>query len=319
MTSAFQDLVDLASERLGGAVIACNDEFFAPMESLLKPGPAVWREGDYTDRGKWMDGWESRRRRVPGHDWCIVRLGLRGVAHGVDIDTSHFDGNQPESASVEGCDHRGAASLRALEGAPWRELLSATPLKASAHHLLPIASDAPVSYVRLDIFPDGGVARLRVHGEVAVDLELLKGRVVDLAAVENGGVVLSASDAHFGRKEHLNLPGRARSMAEGWETRRRRGPGHDWAIVRLGAAGRFEKVEVDTNHFKGNYPESFSLEARRDPEPEWTDVIPRTKLRAHARHFFGKELRERGPFTHVRLRIYPDGGVSRLRIHGRIV
>jgi allantoicase len=315
----FTDLPDLASARVGGEALFASDDFFASRKNLVRPDAAVFVPGKYTARGKWMDGWESRRRRVPGHDWCIVRLGLRGVVHGVDIDTSHFDGNQPESASVEGCDHRGAAALRALERAAWRELLSATALKASAHHLRPIASDAPVSYVRLNIFPDGGVARLRVHGEVAVDLERLKSRVVDLAAVENGGVVLSASDAHFGRKEHLNLPGRAGSMAEGWETRRRRGPGHDWAIVRLGAAGRFEKVEVDTNHFKGNYPESFSLEARRDPEPEWTDVIPRTKLRAHARHFFAKELRERGPFTHVRLRIYPDGGVSRLRIHGRIV
>jgi len=316
----FTDLPDLASARVGGRALFANDDFFAARSNLVRSEAAVFVPGKYTVRGKWMDGWESRRRRVPGHDWCIVRLGLRGSVRGVDIDTSHFNGNQPESASLEGCDLRGSAtSLRNLERAAWRELLPAAPLKPSAHHLLPVESASPVTHVRLNIFPDGGVARLRVHGEVAVDLERLRGRAVDLAAVENGGVVLSASDSHFGRKEHLNLPGRASSMAEGWETRRRRGPGHDWAIVRLGAAGRIERIEVDTNHFKGNYPESFSLEARHDPEMEWTDVIPRTKLRAHARHLFAKELRARGPFTHVRLRIYPDGGVSRLRVHGRIV
>ena len=316
----FTDLPDLASARVGGRALFANDDFFAARSNLVRSEAAVFVPGKYTARGKWMDGWESRRRRVPGHDWCIVRLGLRGSVRGVDIDTSHFNGNQPESASLEGCDLRGSAtSLRNLERAAWRELLPAAPLKPSAHHLLPVASASPVTHVRLNIFPDGGVARLRVHGEVAVDLERLRGRAVDLAAVENGGVVLSASDSHFGRREHLNLPGRASSMAEGWETRRRRGPGHDWAIVRLGAAGRIERIEVDTNHFKGNYPESFSLEARHDPEMEWTDVIPRTKLRAHARHLFAKELRAHGPFTHVRLRIYPDGGVSRLRVHGRIV
>ena len=316
----FTDLPDLASARVGGKALFANDDFFAARSNLVRPEAAVFVPGKYTARGKWMDGWESRRRRVPGHDWCIVRLGLRGRVRGVDIDTSHFNGNQPESASLEGCDLRGSGiSLRVLERAGWRELLPAAPLKPSAHHLLPVASHAPVTHVRLNIFPDGGVARLRVHGEVAVDLDRLRGRTVDLAAVENGGVVLSASDSHFGRKEHLNLPGRASSMAEGWETRRRRGPGHDWAIVRLGAAGRLERIEVDTNHFKGNFPESFSLEARHDPETEWTEVVPRTKLRAHARHLYGKELRARGPFTHVRLRIYPDGGVSRLRVHGRIV
>ncbi|HET7292448.1 MAG TPA: allantoicase [Vicinamibacteria bacterium] len=315
----FTDLPDLGSARVGGRALFASDDFFAPRNSLVRPEPAVFVPGKYTARGKWMDGWESRRRRDPGHDWCIVRLGLRGVVRGVDIDTSHFNGNQPEAASLEGCDAASAASLRGLARAAWRELVPRSPLAPSAHHLLTAASADPVTHVRLNIFPDGGVARLRVHGEVAVDLERLRERVVDLAAVENGGVVLEASDAHFGRKEHLNLPGRAKSMAEGWETRRRRGPGHDWAILRLGATGRLERVEVDTNHFKGNYPESFSLEARLRPEGDWTEVIPPTRLQPHARHFFSKELRARGPFAFVRLRIYPDGGVSRLRVHGRIL
>lgn len=314
----FTDLPDLASARVGGRALFANDDFFAARGNLVRPEPAVFIPGKYTARGKWMDGWESRRRRVPGHDWCIVRLGLRGIVRGVDIDTSHFNGNQPEFASLEGCDAAGASSLRGLERAAWRELVPRSPLRPSSYHLISAAPFAPVTHVRLNIFPDGGVARLRVHGEVAVDFDRVRGRVLDLAAVENGGVVLEASDSHFGRKEHLNLPGRAKSMAEGWETRRRRGPGHDWAVVRLGAAGLLDRIEVDTSHFKGNYPESFSLEARRDPVAEWVEVVPRTTLRAHARQFFAKELRARGPFTHVRLRIYPDGGVSRLRVHGRI-
>jgi allantoicase len=282
--------------------------------------------GKYTARGKWMDGWETRRRRVPGHDWCVLQLGLRGRIHAVNVDTSFFVGNQPEKASLEACDLPGRVTRKALERASWLEVLSPAPLAPGASNLFPLTGAGPFTHVRLNIFPDGGVARLRVRGEVAVDLARLRGRVVDLAAIENGGIVLGASDMHFGSKEHLILPGRAKSMAEGWETRRRRGPGHDWAVVKLGAAGRVEKLEIDTAHFKGNYPESASLEGCREPraslgelgESAWKELLPRTKLRAHTRHFFAKELRSRGPFTHVRLRIYPDGGVSRLRVHGRV-
>jgi allantoicase len=191
--------------------------------------------------------------------------------------------------------------------------------------VFPLTGAGPFTHVRLNIFPDGGVARLRVHGEVAVDPRRLSERVVDLAAIANGGLVLGASDMHFGSKDHLILPGPARSMAEGWQTRRRRGAGHDWAIVKLGVAGRIETVEIDTTHFKGNYPESGSLEGCFAPravleelvDASWQEVLPRARLRPNVRHLFSKELRSGGPFTHVRLRIYPDGGVSRLRIHGR--
>jgi allantoicase len=314
----FTDLPDLASARIGGRAVCANDDFFASKSNLVKAEAAIFVPGKYTTRGKWMDGWESRRRRTPGHDFCVVRLGLRGIPRGVDIDTSHFDGNQPEAASLEGCDLRGAASRARLERAAWFELLPRSPLRPSAHHLLPVAGERPVTHVRLNIFPDGGVARLRVHGEVAAELDRLRGRLVDLAAIENGGVVIAANDQHFGRREHLNLPGRGRSMADGWETRRRRGPGHDWAVVRLAGPGRIERIEIDTHHFKGNYPDSASLEGRLDPSEEWLEVLPQSRLHAHARHLFSRELRARGPFSHVRLRIYPDGGISRLRVHGRL-
>ena len=320
------DLPDLASARVGGRALFANDEFFAPRHCLVKPEPAVFVAGKYTARGKWMDGWETRRRRTPGHDWCVLQLGLRGRIHAVNVDTSHFVGNQPEKASLEACDLPGRPTRKALARAQWLEVLPPSPLAPGAANLFPLTGAGPFTHVRLNIFPDGGVARLRVRGEVAVDLAKLRGRVVDLAAIANGGIVVGASDMHFGSKDHLNLPGRAKSMAEGWETRRRRGPGHDWAVVKLGATGRIEKVEIDTAHFKGNYPESASLEGCRAPraslgelvEALWEELLPRTKLRPHARHLFSKGLCSRGPFTHVRLRIYPDGGVSRLRLHGRI-
>jgi allantoicase len=319
-------LPDLVSARVGGRALYANDEFFAPRSCLVKPEPAVFIPGKYTSRGKWMDGWETRRRRTPGHDWCVLALGLRGRIRSLDVDTSFFVGNQPERASLEACDVPGKPTRARFERASWAEVLPPSPLAPGASNLFAVKSAGPFTHVRLNIFPDGGVARLRVRGEVEVDPARLRGRVVDLAAIENGGVVLAASDMHFGSKEHLILPGRAKSMAEGWETRRRRGPGHDWAILRLGAAGRIEKVEIDTAHFKGNYPESASLEGCWAPraslgelvEASWEELLPRTKLRPHARHLFSKELHSRGPFTHVRLRIYPDGGVSRLRIHGRV-
>jgi allantoicase len=318
----FTDLPDLASARLGGRALFANDEFFASRANLVRPEPAVFIAGKYTARGKWMDGWETRRRRTPGHDWCVLQLGLRGIVRGVDVDTRHFDGNQPERASVEICDLPGAPTRSALEKARWTEVVAPSPCGPNTSNLHATSAARPATHVRLNIFPDGGVARLRVHGEVAVDPARLADRVVDLAALVNGGVVLAASDEHFGRKGHLILPGRSRSMADGWETRRRRGPGHDWAIVRLGAPGRLERVEIDTSHFKGNYPESFSLDAVHaagaslvGDDAAWREIVPRTTLAPHARRVFPR-LADRGPFTHVRLRIYPDGGIARLRLYG---
>ena len=319
-------LPDLVSARVGGRALYANDEFFAPRSCLVQPEPAVFVAGKYTSRGKWMDGWETRRRRTPGHDWCVLALGLRGRIREVDVDTSFFVGNQPERASLEACDLPGNPTRARLERASWAEVLPPSPLAPGSSNLFAVTSAGPFTHVRLNIFPDGGVARLRVRGEVEVDPVRLRGRVVDLAAIENGGVVLAASDMHFGSKEHLILPGRAKSMAEGWETRRRRGPGHDWAILKLGAAGRIEKVEIDTAHFKGNYPDSASLAGCLAPaaslaelaNASWQELLPSSKLRPNARHFYSaKQLRARGPFTHVRLRIDPDGGVSRLRLHGR--
>ena len=311
------DLLDLASERLGGSVLYANDDFFAEKENLLKPARAVWKEHEYTDRGKWMDGWESRRKRVPGHDFAIVRLGLRGVVRSVVIDTAFFRGNYPESASLDGTSMRTDAPIEDLLEAEWRPFLERSPLQGDHENVFQIDGTDAVTHVRLNIFPDGGVARLRVHGEVVPDWRLAGGLLneVDLAAAENGGQVLTCSDMFFGPKHNLIMPGRAHNMSDGWETKRRRGPGHDWVIVQLATEGRVRRIEVDTNHFKGNYPDTASIEGSSDGET-WTEVLPRTKLQAHTRHFFIDELVDHGPFTHLRVNVFPDGGISRLRVWG---
>jgi allantoicase len=313
----FTHLMDLASERVGGAAVVANDEFFAPKENLLRVAAPVWREGEYTDRGKWMDGWETRRRREPGHDWCVVQLGLPGIIHGVDVDTSFFTGNYPEACSIDA--HAGNGE--------WVEILSRRPLEGNSSNLFEMEPRARFSHVRLNIFPDGGVARLRVYGEVAPNwAKVPKKALVDLVAVENGGLPLLASDMHYSHPQNLIMPGRSKNMGDGWETKRRRGPGWDWAILKLGAPGQIRRVEVDTNFFKGNYPDSCMLEGVHKPGAEgadladeftpWLPVLPRTKLAAHKRQFFRKEVVPHGPITHVRLNIYPDGGVSRLRLLG---
>jgi allantoicase len=319
-TPSYAHLTDLASARLGGRAIAASDDFFAPRSNLVKPEPPVFIPGKYTVRGKWMDGWESRRRRTPGHDWCSVRLGVRGRVRGVDVDTRFFTGNFPSHCSIEAQD----ATTRTA----WTTILAKTDLRGDGHNYLPVADDRPWTHLRLNIFPDGGVARLRVFGEVEVDWRKVApgGRAVDLAAIAHGGLVLGASDVHYGAKDNMLMPGRAANMGDGWETRRRRGPGYDWAIVRLGTPGLLTKVEIDTNHFKGNYPDMASIEGcfmpgaslERLSSAGWLDVLPQTKLEAHHRHLFAKHLRHRGPVSHVRLNIFPDGGVSRFRVHGTI-
>jgi allantoicase len=326
----FTALADLASARVGARVVAANDEFFAPKSNLVKPGPAIFVPGKFTARGKWMDGWETRRRRIPGHDWCVVALGMRGVIRGVNVDTKHFSGNYPSHCSIEGIDsaRRPTPAMCAAEGRPWVTLLARSPLRGDSDNFLQVTDSRPWTHVRLNIFPDGGVARLRVYGDVSVDwLRLSRRRSpIEFASITNGGLVIGASDMHFGAKDNMIMPGRAANMGDGWETRRRRGPGYDWAIVRLGTTAIVSKVEIDTNHFKGNYPESASLEGCAVASSSlhdlgsasWFEILPRTPLEADHRHVFTSELSKVGPVSHVRLNIFPDGGISRLRVYGRV-
>lgn len=318
----FTDLIDLASTRLGGRALAASDEFFAEKENLLSPKAPIFIPDKYTENGKWMDGWESRRKREPGHDWCVVRLGHPGVIRGVDIDTSFFLGNYPEHASLEACRISGDPDA----DTSWTELLPVSELEGGSHNLFAVTDDGTWSHVRLNIFPDGGVARLRVYGEVRPDPRVFETTApIDLAAVEHGGLAVLANDMFFSHRNNLIMPDRAENMGDGWETKRKRGPGHDWVIVRLGRPGRVTRIEVDTNHFKGNFPESCSLEGcvlgdvpatfLTSRSISWEEILPRTKLEAHKRHFFEEAIASNKAFTHVRLNIFPDGGISRLRLH----
>lgn len=340
-SATFTSLVDLADEVLGGQALGASDEFFAPKESLLRAGRGEFDPNAYTERGKLMDGWESRRRRVPGHDWCIVRLGVPGVVRILDIDTNHFLGNHPPYASVDALRADASASVEELRGENWTEILPQVPLRPGSQNVFAVRPE-PVwprswTHLRLNIFPDGGVARFRAHGDVDPDWSVadvddgVRGRLeegeVDLVAMRNGGMALACSDMFFGPMNNLILPGRAPNMGGGWETRRRRGPGFDWIVLRLGAPGNVGLVEIDTNHFKGNCPRACSLEGILAPgapltelvdeNAAWRGVLPESTLQPHTRHFFRDEMVQRGPFSHVRLSIYPDGGISRLRVFGR--
>jgi allantoicase len=324
----FDDLrrryVDLAQPRLGSEVVYATDDFFADKSRLISPAEPVFIPGKYDENGKWMDGWESRRKRSPGHDWCVIRLGVPGVVAGFEIDTRHFTGNYPPGAEIEVC--------RSDEENPqdgWTTVTQRLALKGDDRVYVPVEHDQPVSHVRLHIFPDGGVARLRVWGRVQPDFSRLRdGEVIDLLALAWGGRGIIANDEHYGRVGNLTAPGRGVDMGDGWETRRRREPGHDWAVLELGAFGRIEEVVVDTAHFKGNYPDRCSIQAaaRAHGSPEeialqaesWDVLLPEVKLQADHIHVFREELRAIGPVRFVRLNIYPDGGVSRLRMMGTV-
>ena len=319
----FHQWVRLEQPRLGTRVVYATDDFFAAKERLIDAADAVFIADKYDDHGKWMDGWESRRKRVPGHDFCIVRLGIPGIVHGFDIDTSHFTGNFPPAASIDVC-----RSDDDIPGDGWRELLPRSVLAGNAHHLLAVDEDQPITHLRLNIYPDGGVARLRVYGAVAPDRSKADpGTTIDLLALENGGRALCCNDEHFGSMHNLNLAGRGVNMGDGWETARRREPGNDWVILALGCPGVIEKVEIDTAHFKGNYPDRASIQAVLTQEDDiaqlqnasrdWPLLLPESKLHMDRQHFFAAELRDPGVVSHVRLSIYPDGGVSRLRLYGK--
>ena len=320
MTS-WRSLPDLASRRLGGGVVGTNDELFAAADNLVTPEPPGFTPRTFGPKGQVYDGWETRRRRTPGEDWAIVRLGAAGIVRGLVVDTSFFTGNFPPEASVFGCRLDGHPSLDELVAADWLPLLPRSPLAGDTANAFDVSSDALVTHVKLVIHPDGGVARLRVHGEVVPDPVRFPDGWLDLAAAENGGRVVGCSDLFYGSPAQLIEPGLARTMGEGWETRRRRDTGNDWVVVRLAAPGRIRLAELDTTHFKGNAPGAAALrgldERKADPADDaaWRELLPRTDLRPDTRHRF---VLRTDPVTHVRLDIHPDGGMARLRLHGHL-
>jgi allantoicase len=327
--AAFTGLIDLAQEKLGGKALMASDEFFAEKENLLKPGRGIFIPEKYTDRGKWMDGWETRRKRVPGYDWCIIKLGLPGIIRGVDIDTNHFLGNHPPYASIDACcvDEEISPEQTLSTKIEWVEILPKSALRPGSQNLFSVGSQERWTHIRLNIYPDGGVARLRVYGEVVPNWDKFEPEeIIDLAGVQCGGRAVACNDMFFGSMENLLMPGRGEHMGDAWETRRKRLPGYDWVIVKLGAPAEIKKLEVDTAWHIGNYPDMCSVDTCYSPDKEidgltwtqvdWQEILPKTKLEADKQHFFDKQIKPAGPATHVRLNIYPDGGVARLRVYG---
>ncbi|WP_293765060.1 allantoicase [uncultured Aquitalea sp.] len=321
--------VNLADPRLGAKILAASDDFFADASRMLNPEPAMFVPGKFDANGKWMDGWESRRKRVAGHDWALVKLGVAGSVRGFDVDTSHFVGNYPPAVSIEAC-VCDSDDVAVLQAACWTEILPASRMGPSRHHILESTDAGSVwTHLRVNMFPDGGIARLRVYGQANGKLaQAAPHELVDLIALENGGRPVGWNDASFGSSvTALLLPGRGLNMGDGWETRRRREPGNDWCVIQLGAPGVVEKIEVDTAFFKGNYPDRCSLQAAfvesgTDQSAVtqslfWQTLLPEQALGMDAVHVFTEQVARLGPISHIRFNIFPDGGVSRLRLWGK--
>lgn len=325
---AFTQLTDLAAVRLGAKVLYATDDFFAEKENLIKPTRGIFITDKYTDRGKWMDGWESRRKRTSGHDWAVVQLATPGRIVGFDIDTNFFLGNHPPHASVEAAYITDMpAGETGWETVAWKEILPESHLDAGSQNFYESNSSEIYTHLRLHIYPDGGVARFRVYGEVFKNWETVSANEeIDLAAAVNGGKAIACNDMFFSAMGNLIMPGRGINMGDGWETKRNRKPGNrDWVILKLATPGTINRIVVDTCHFKGNFPDSCSIEAcmsEKDAEVindqvEWKILLPQQKLSADHEQEFAQEVGQLTAVTHVRLNIFPDGGVSRLRLFGK--
>ena len=325
----FLQWIDLAQPRLGSAVVAATDDFFADKARLIAPQEPVWIADKYDDHGKWMDGWESRRKRTPGHDHATVRLGVPGVLRGFNIDTRHFTGNYPPEASIDACV---TGDNIPPEDTEWHTLVERRALVGDSQHFVeanPAQSDIEYTHVRLHIHPDGGVARLRIYGEIRPDWSrVADGELIDLVALTNGGKALICNDEHFGSMRNLNAPGNAVNMGDGWETARRREPGNDWVILALGHPGHIRTVHVDTSHFKGNYPDKLTIQGvltqtsyppdLATQSVDWPRLLPSVQLGPDRMHEFVGDLRDIGPVSHVRINIFPDGGLARVRLFGHL-
>ncbi len=330
----FTNLTNLAEGRLGAKVVYATDDFFADKARLIEPLPPVFIPGKYDDHGKWMDGWESRRKRIQGHDFAVIRLGCSGIISGFELDTSHFTGNFPPFASIEVA----RSSAEIPDDDAWQELVKKSALQGNNQHYFQIDSPEIWTHVRLHIYPDGGVARLRVYGQVFIDWDGFdKSKTIDLAALEYGGRAIYANDTHFGVPKNMITPGKGVNMGDGWETCRKLEratdpdywtKAHDFAILALAHAGEIERITIDTAYFKGNFPDRVSVQAANisglsdeaiiKQSKGWPDLLGTQKLGADCEHEYEAEINQQGPVTHIRLNIFPDGGVSRLRLFGKI-
>jgi len=318
-------LIDLAQPRLGTKVIYKTDDFFASANRIISPTEPVFKVGVFDKHGKWMDGWESRRKRTAGHDFIIIKLGKPGTIKKVDVDTSHFNGNQPAMVSIEGANSK-SNKINQLK---WQPLLSKKKTRANSHHYFTVNSNKVFTHIKFNIFPDGGVARLRLYGSIAKSSKL-KNKKINLASLLDGSSVIACNNEHFGKAENILAPGKAKNMGDGWETRRRRGKGFDWLILNSLDGKEIDKIEISTHHFKGNFPSHCSLQAAYLPNSKnskqivkssnnWKYLLKDAKLSANKVHVFKNNLMKKDKINFIKINIFPDGGISRFRIYGKSI
>ena len=316
-------MINLADPRIGSKIIFKTDDFFAAAHRILKTDIPVFKDGLFDKHGKWMDGWETRRRRSKGYDYLVLKLGKPGKIFDIDIDTSHFNGNQPTHASLEGCFSRSKPNKKTK----WTRLLGKKKLGPNKNHNFKSQNKSTFNYIRLNIFPDGGVARLRLYGKIEIDKKTINNKNINLTSVLNGASIVGCNNEHFGRAENIIAPGKGKNMGDGWETRRSRGKNFDWLIIKFGKPGLIKKLEIDTHYFKGNYPDSCSIQTaiiNKDlsnnlivkNSKNWKFILNKSKLSAHKKHVFKKFLIKRNKENYLKINIYPDGGISRIRAFG---
>ena len=322
--SAIKGLVNLASPKMGTKILAFSDDFFGEVTRMLNDKDPIFIEDKYDNHGKWMDGWESKRRRDGGNDWAIIKLGSAGIISKIEIDTSYFTGNFPPFFSLEGI----YSETEPDKDSNWTTLIDKTSLIGDCKNNFELNLKETLNFIRLQIFPDGGVARIRLFGEVKYNWKQFNsGEIIELSSLKLGGSILAYNNAHYGDVSALLSDGRGKTMGDGWETRRRREPGNDWIIIKLAQKGNIEKIEIDTAHFKGNYPDRASIQATSidknittkdliQNSENWNIILNETKLSADNIHKYKINSNSKNEATHIRLNIYPDGGVSRLRIFG---
>ena len=319
-------LIDLAQSRLGSKIVYKTDEFFAAAKRIINPWPPVFKEGVFDKHGKWMDGWETRRKRSKGHDYLILKLGKPGKIYKVDIDTSYFSGNHPTKVSMQACFSKKNIPNK---NSKWTTILKKQSTKANSHHFFNIKNKSIFSHIKLNIFPDGGVARLRVYGAIENKKKFGK-KTLNLTSVLNGATPIVCNNEHFGRAENILAPGIGKNMGDGWETRRSRGKNFDWLIIKCATAGRIGKIQIDTHHFKGNYPDKCSLQAAYinskisnkaivNNSKKWKLLLNKVKLNAHKKHNFQNKLMKNKKVNYIKINIFPDGGISRIRMFGKAV
>lgn len=318
---------DIIGEKLGGKVLSTSDEWFAAAENLIKPNVPIRDATRFTHAGAWYDGWETRRHNENEYDWVIIEMGVN-AAHivGGEIDTAFFNGNHAPFVSVQGLlEDASNTNVDIKEDDDrWETIIDKFECGPSQRHFF-IKEDGltknTYSHIKLQMYPDGGIARFRLYGKVVPPNSLRDDdKEIDLAYVGNGGVAIKVSDQHFGSADNLLLPGRGHDMSDGWETKRSRVPNHvDWAVVQLGRkASYINKIVIDTAHYRGNFPQFITvhgINGTPGEDAEWIELVGKSRTGPDQIHEF--PVNKNVSLDHVKLTIIPDGGVKRIRVFGK--